>query len=70
MDREEFCNLLNVNDKNNLKYVQPLDYAKLNLCTTITENVLLLPLAFTQQTFVWFLLCVTMVLDVGIQKTG
>lgn len=70
MDREEFSNLSNVNDKNNLKYVQPLDYAKLNLCTTITENVLLLPLAFTQQTFVWFLLTVTMVLDVGIIKTG
>lgn len=42
MGREDFCNLLNLNDKNNRKYVQPLDYAKLDQYTTVPENLLLL----------------------------
>lgn len=42
--------------KNNSKYKQPLDYSKLDLHTATPENVLLLHLTCTQQTFVWCLL--------------
>lgn len=68
MGREDFCSLLNLNDKNNLKYVQPLDYAKLDQYTTVSENLLLLYQTFACRIFVWCLLGVTVVLDVGTQR--